>query len=193
LEEKYILTTGLFVCLFVFLRQVSLCSPGCPGTHFVEQAGLKLRVPPASASQVLGLKACATMAQLSLSLSLSLKIYLFDICEYTVFRHTRRVPLQDLITDGCEPPCGCWELNSRPLKEQSVLLTAEPSLQSLTTVFCFLFFFFWFFETGFLCVALAVLELTYQAGLELRNPPASASQVLGLKVCATTPGFNYSS
>jgi biotin carboxylase len=25
-----------------------------------------------------------------------------------------------------------------------------------------------------------------QAGLELRNPPASASQVLGLKACATT-------
>jgi len=35
----------------------------------------------------------------------------------------------DPITDGCEPPCGCWELNSGPLEEQSVLLTAEPSLQ----------------------------------------------------------------
>jgi hypothetical protein len=22
------------------------------------------------------------------------------------------------ITDGCEPPCGCWELNSGPLEEQ---------------------------------------------------------------------------
>jgi hypothetical protein len=33
------------------------------------------------------------------------------------------------ITDGCEPPCGCWDLNSEPLEEQSVLLTAEPSLQ----------------------------------------------------------------
>jgi hypothetical protein len=34
------------------------------------------------------------------------------------------------------------------------------------------------FETGFLCVALVVLELTLyvdQAGLELRNPPVSAS------------------
>jgi hypothetical protein len=28
--------------------------------------------------------------------------------------------------DGCEPPCGCWDLNSGPLEEQSVLLTAEP-------------------------------------------------------------------
>ena len=34
----------------------------------------------------------------------------------------------DLITDGCEPPCGCWQLNSGPLEEQLVLLTAEPFL-----------------------------------------------------------------
>jgi hypothetical protein len=40
--------------------RVSLYSPGCPGTHFVDQAGLKLRNPPASASRVMGLKACAT-------------------------------------------------------------------------------------------------------------------------------------
>ena len=30
---------------------------------------------------------------------------------------------------GGEPPCGCWKLNSGPLWEQSVLLTAEHSLQ----------------------------------------------------------------
>jgi hypothetical protein len=46
----------------VFQDRVSLCSPGCPGTHFVDQSGLELRNPPASASQVLGLKACATIA-----------------------------------------------------------------------------------------------------------------------------------
>ena len=50
-----------------------------------------------------------------------------------------------------------------------------------------------FFRTGFLCIALAVLELAFvdQAGLKLRNPPASASRVLGLEACATTgrPGF----
>jgi hypothetical protein len=59
-----------------------------------------------------------------------LKIYLIYVYEYTVvvFRHTRRRHL-DPIIDGCEPPCGCWELNSGPLEEQSVLLTAEPSLQ----------------------------------------------------------------
>jgi hypothetical protein len=33
------------------------------------------------------------------------------------------------ITDGYEPPCGCWELNSGLLQEQLVLLTAEPSPQ----------------------------------------------------------------
>jgi hypothetical protein len=35
-------------------------SSGCPGTHFVDQAGLELRNPPASDSRVLRLKACAT-------------------------------------------------------------------------------------------------------------------------------------
>jgi hypothetical protein len=61
------------------------------------------------------------------------KIYLFHVCEYTItiFRHTRRIP----ITDGCEPPCGCWELNSRPLEEQSVLVTAELSLQPRIPLF----------------------------------------------------------
>jgi hypothetical protein len=53
---------GLVWVFLVFRDRVSLCSPGCPGTHFVDQAGLELRNPPASASQVLGLKACATTA-----------------------------------------------------------------------------------------------------------------------------------
>jgi hypothetical protein len=61
----------LFVCFFVFC---CCCfsetgfrnSPGRPGTHFVDQAGLELRNPPASASQVLGLKVCATAAQLGM-------------------------------------------------------------------------------------------------------------------------------
>jgi hypothetical protein len=39
---------------------VSLQSLGCPGTHSIDQAGLKLRDPLASASRVLRLKACAT-------------------------------------------------------------------------------------------------------------------------------------
>jgi hypothetical protein len=39
--------------------------------------------------------------------------------------------VSDLITDGCEPPCGCWDFNSEPLKEQAVLLTTKLSLQPL--------------------------------------------------------------
>jgi hypothetical protein len=49
-----------FVFVVFFRDRVSLCSPGCPGTHFVDQAGLEFINQPASASQVLGLKARAT-------------------------------------------------------------------------------------------------------------------------------------
>jgi hypothetical protein len=52
---------NVFLFLFLFFRdRVSVYSPGCPGTHSIDQAGLELRNLPASASQVLGLKACAT-------------------------------------------------------------------------------------------------------------------------------------
>jgi hypothetical protein len=54
-------------------------------------------------------------------------IYLFYVhCSYL---QTYQKRASDRITDGCEPPCGCWKLNSGPLEEQSVLLTTEPSLQ----------------------------------------------------------------
>ena len=44
----------IFFFFFLFFRdKVSLCSPGCPETHFVDQAGLELRNPPASASLAL--------------------------------------------------------------------------------------------------------------------------------------------
>ena len=33
------------------------------------------------------------------------------------------------VTGSCELSCRCWELNSGPLEDQSVLLTVEPSLQ----------------------------------------------------------------
>jgi hypothetical protein len=49
-----------FFFFLVFGDRVSLCSPGCPRTHSLDQAGLELRNPSASASQVLGLKACTT-------------------------------------------------------------------------------------------------------------------------------------
>jgi hypothetical protein len=56
-------------------------------------------------------------------------LFIHLVYEYTVavFRHQKRA--SDPISDGCEPPCGCWELNSGPLEKQSVLLTTKSSLQ----------------------------------------------------------------
>jgi hypothetical protein len=56
------------------------------------------------------------------------------ISKYTVavFRHNQKRAL-DPITDGCDSPCGFWDLNSGPLEDQSVLLTAEPSLHPPTS------------------------------------------------------------
>jgi hypothetical protein len=62
--KRWTLFSVLF--FFVFLRQ---------GTHFVDQAGLKLRNPPVS--QVLGLKACATMPSISYFLIKSVNLSLF--------------------------------------------------------------------------------------------------------------------
>ena len=58
---------------------------------------------------------------------------------YTIFclcvsAGLKRAP--DLITGGCEPPCGCRELNSGPLEEQAMLLTTEPSLQPKFIFMC---------------------------------------------------------
>ena len=61
---EYLYIICIFFCLFIFQDRVSLYSPGCSGTHSVDQAGLELRNPPASASQVLGLKTCATTTRL---------------------------------------------------------------------------------------------------------------------------------
>ena len=52
------------------------------------------------------------------------------------------------------------------------------SCNSYYSFFTFFFLLFWFFEIGFLCITtLVVLELALvdQAGLELRDPPTSAS------------------
>jgi hypothetical protein len=65
---SHLLQCHSFFFFFLVLRdRVSLYSPSCPGTHFVDQAGLELRNPPASASRVLGLKACATTPGSSVS------------------------------------------------------------------------------------------------------------------------------
>jgi hypothetical protein len=69
-----------FFSFLVFQARVFLCSPDCPGTHSVDQAGLKLRNLPALASRVLGLKVCATTAQLLFSF-LPSPLYLIKILQ----------------------------------------------------------------------------------------------------------------
>jgi hypothetical protein len=51
-----VLFCSVFFSFFFFLfGRVSLYSPGCPGTHSVDQAGLELRNPLASACKVVWL------------------------------------------------------------------------------------------------------------------------------------------
>lgn len=70
----------------------------------------------------------------------------------------------------------------------------KPKVQ---TVLSFFFFSFWFFETGFFCCFVFCFlyspghpgtHSVDKAGLEFRNPPASASLVLGLKAAPPLPG-----
>ncbi|XP_038167074.1 ras-related protein Rab-13 isoform X2 [Arvicola amphibius] len=71
-----------------------------------------------------------------------------EVDGYFVYIHTsaNQVPSEvrrewwtpgTLVTDGCEPPRGCWELNSGPLEEQSVFLTAEAFSPAPTVSFLF--------------------------------------------------------
>ena len=62
---------------------------------------------------------------------------------------------------------------------------------------CIVFFLGGGVETGFLCVAPAGTHSVDQAGLELSDPPAFASQAVGLTVCVITsrswfPSINLS-
>ena len=69
------------------------------------------------------------------------------------------------ITDRCEPPCGCWELNSGPLEEQAMLLTSEPSLQPSQPILfktdCFLILKWYFlFKLSVVKKIIAFIEYT---------------------------------
>jgi hypothetical protein len=62
------------------------------------------------------------------------KNYLFILCiqiHSCSCLQTNQKKVSDSITDGCEPPCGFWELNSGSLEEQPLILITEPSLQPL--------------------------------------------------------------
>jgi hypothetical protein len=166
--------------------------PGCPGTHSVDQAGLELT--EISLPQVLGLKECATTASSEVTLlmdsSLELHHGFWD----------------KALLCSQEPP---WIYDIQPLLgkcHHAQLLTAHP-LQKLSPWFCFIYLsshqgpeigfniqgtfgsfnsFFFFRDRVSLCrPGCPGPHSVDQAGLELRNPPASASQVLGLKACTT--------
>jgi hypothetical protein len=67
-------------------------------------------------------------------LVLDLLIYYgYSILPVHMLAGQKRAP--DLITDGYELPCGCWELNSGPLEEKPVL---SPALKSCFKKACFL-------------------------------------------------------
>ena len=51
------------------------------------------------------------------------------VCIYMLCLDTYQKRASDPITNGCEPPYGCWKLNLGPLEEQSVLLNTEPPCQ----------------------------------------------------------------
>jgi hypothetical protein len=53
-----------------------------------------------------------------------------------------------IVSDGCELPCGCWDLNPDLLEEQPMFFTTEHLLRP----------FLFFFETGLHSVAQAALK-----------------------------------
>jgi hypothetical protein len=67
-------------------------------------------------------------------------IYFMSVSTLLLSSDTHQKRASDPTIDGCEPQCGCWELNSAPLVEQSVLLTTKPSLQTLLLLFLLITF-----------------------------------------------------
>jgi hypothetical protein len=104
-----------------FLRgrvdRVSLYSPGYPGTHSVDQASLELRKPPVSASQVLGLKACATTPGWSTD-------FLYFVVEKKM--DTLFFPFTNLVSAILRPQRFPFELCSRALLSEHLTSSCGP-------------------------------------------------------------------
>jgi hypothetical protein len=108
----FILFYFILFYFIYFLDRVSLCSPGCPGTHSVDQAGLEIRNPSDTASQVLGLKVCATTAQF---------VIIFDNCV------THRLSLSHVPLRKSEDPK--WSLGQDVFwSSNNVVPTETPAL-----------------------------------------------------------------
>jgi hypothetical protein len=89
----------------------------------------------------------AGSTQLHVSMGYVSFLFLYLLIMYTAFcllacMSVGQKRAQYLIIDGCEPPCGCWELNSGLLEEQPVffffLLLLQVELFS-SRVQCVLF------------------------------------------------------
>lgn len=57
-------------------------------------------------------------------------IYVLPVCLVHTETRRRHQILWDWVTTGCKLPCGGWELNPSSLEELSMLVTADPFLQS---------------------------------------------------------------
>jgi hypothetical protein len=79
--------------------------------------------------------------------------YLFYLFIYYMYVHcsclqTLQKRASDLVTDGCEPPCGCWDLNFRPSEEQSGALTHWAISPAPGFFFLSCYYYCYSFETG---------------------------------------------
>jgi hypothetical protein len=160
-----------WVLFLFFSRQGFSGSPVCPETHFVDQAGLELRNPPAPASKVLGLKACATTAGYILFFVLPRAFSEPPPRKHPGASHApltlshfpssltyHFLPLSSLTLHS---PC-CSEMH-------------QALFQDTLSLF-FFFFFFGFNDRVSLCSpGCPGTHSVDQAGLERRNLPASAS------------------
>ena len=120
---------------------------------------------------------CWACGRLFKKMLLSFLVFFFNIylflfiwvhcsCLQTHPRRGHWIPLQMVVS--------CWELNSGPLEEQSVLLPAEPSLQPSVP-------FFW--QGISLCSPCYLgTHFTDQAGLKFRDSPTPVSQAAYLAV-----------
>ena len=103
-EPAAIQTLHSQFCFVFFQDRVSLYSPGCPGTHSVDQAGFELRNLPASASQELGLKVCATIAWLAIDIFkkdflfyVYLKYRFLPVCVCLLPEHSQKMVMESLV------------------------------------------------------------------------------------------------
>jgi hypothetical protein len=104
-------------CLIQWGDGVPLHSPGCLGTHFVNQAGLKnQRTPPASASHMLGFQVCAIRPVLLIFLRSSVICSAAWVPAVLDFYSVKGFQRQ--IIDSWRPLCGCTDrINDAMLAE----------------------------------------------------------------------------